>query len=82
MSINQLKIESIEAEINEDLETLLDLKEEIQTIIEVVKLEINEAITHKNQWAEKILDKEWYKHYQLLQDVESAILRIQYIITK
>jgi len=80
MSISKLTTEKIEAEINEDLETLLDLKEEIKIIIDVIKLEINEAITNKNQWAEKILDKEWYKHYKLLWEIDDAIMRVSYII--
>ena len=80
MSISQLTTEHIEASINEDLETLLDLKEEIQTILQAINLEINDALTYQNKSLEKILDKEWLLHFKLLQEVENSISRVNYII--
>ena len=44
MSISKLQTDAIEAEINEDLETLYDLKEEIQLIMTAIRLEVDDAV--------------------------------------
>ena len=82
MSINKLTTDCIDFEINENLEWLKELKQEVIDIIQVIQLEIEEALCKEDNVVHWLLNKEWFKHYKLLQDVESAILRTEYKIRK